>query len=375
MIDKKMTNKTCPQCLKTFTTEIPYKQVYCTHECQIKFNANKIRRNIIHQKTCLKCLRSFKTKYTHRKRCIQCSPKTKNILQKAYIDQFIKKYCEIGDYYIDGDFFYKILNVFRKKHNIIFDINNHMLGRTILYGYLKFKYNINRANRAHGKNTRKVLKGIKFNKKGVKKFGIQNIANLQPKMKINSHKDACIETSCYVGQDELLRLYNNLDKETKFKINIEEAKDVYKEIEIRMFKLNIYRKKIVKIVLTFYLSSSLTQEEICNISSLKISSVTLRTLKNLINIEKSKLKYVLLQKITKYTKITKEEIENITLKILEEEKIKSKISKKEKINPKILEEEKKKLKIKKKQEITKTIIHDLKIRNEILNFKIRNGEL
>ena len=330
MIDKKMTNKTCPQCLKTFTTEIPYKQVYCNHECQIKFNANKIRRNIIHQKTCPKCLRSFRTKYSHKIKCNACSPKTKNDFSKTCIDYFIKKYCEKGEYFISSTHFWKSFNIFSKKYHISYDINRTTSGRTYFTIYLNNKHNIKNVDSStRGQKRRKTLSGIRFNKKGITKFGITNIANI-PIDRINiTHKQVCIITSCNVGYNELIKTYNSFDSYSQQLIDLEKAQSIYKEIEKRMFALNITRKKSVKIALALYLASSYGQDTICNM--IGTTPTSMHALSNIIKLKK---------KINIETKID--------------------------TNKKIIYTE---------NQIQNQIKQTLEPRNQLLNNRIRNGEL
>ncbi len=358
MIDKKMTNKTCPQCLKTFTTEIPYKQVYCNHECQIKFNANKIRRNIIHQKTCPKCLKSFRTKYSHKIKCNACSPKAIYKYSKACIDYFINRYCEKGEFYISNKHFYQAFNSFGSKYNTTFNLNREKSGTDLLSQYMKSKHNINRADSSNrGQKRRKTLFGIRFNKRGIDKFGIRNIANMPIDNKNITHKEACIITSCNIGYNELIKLYNSFDSYSQQIIDIEKAQSTYKEIEKRMFALNITRKKTVKIALAFYLVSSYGQDTICNM--IGTTPTSMRALSNIIKLKK---------KINTETKICPtcnnsfKRIKNTHCSIACRYPHKITID----TNKKIIYTE---------NQIQNQIKQTLEPRNQLLNNRIRNGEL
>lgn len=267
--------KQCKQCNKIFPATVEH------------FYRNKRSKDELHY-YCKECSNENAVKYSHSKKAKKRIPRYRNAeINKTIITYFLKKYCEYGKYMMRYEFLYRCAT-----HFCLF-FNEHSFTRSSFTHFLKQNTRISFHTHGVGKSIRRSQKkilGIRLNSKGIKRFGVENKANLvlatkNIDNKELSHKEACLLVSCHPGQEKFRAIYEGLDDHLKTEIDYDKTMDFYKKIETYLFKKNIYRATKIKIAVAIKLGSTLSQKASANITG--TTYISLRNLLRLItaNIE------------------------------------------------------------------------------------------
>lgn len=261
--------KTCVICKKDFETS-NYNKKSCSPECKsqhIKLYYKKRNKcKPLENRTCELCGIKYNATSGVQKYCSsKCGiyrkilhykldkPKEYKIMmfKKELTEYFLKKYCELGDYIMRYDFFYSCYISFLKKYTI-------SIRRNDLTRYLKEYTNIK--TNSNTRASQRKLFGVRFNEKGMKWFGVENISNLALDKEITS-LEACIEISCKQGRHEIITLYNSLETIIQDKIDLERLLINYKQIETFLYQRNQSHRTNIKMSVALYLTTGFTQEK------------------------------------------------------------------------------------------------------------------
>ncbi len=241
----------CKICEKPFEPK-NHRHVYCSDTCS-KVVKNLRRREYYqkHKKNELDWSREYyqknKKKYkeyyqrSKKKRSENKKKKYNHIsyFKDSLVEYFIEHYCEKGYYVIQKDFLYSCFQSFVRRFKI-------RMGKHVFCKYI-YQKGVERSPVP-------IAAGLRLNQRGVKKFGIHNISNLEVDTPL-TFGAACVLVSCTPGQRDIIALFSSLDEATKTKVAIEKTLRIYRKIETFLFKINKIRASKVKMALAFYLAN------------------------------------------------------------------------------------------------------------------------
>lgn len=259
----------CEICKQDFEPHHPL-QKYCSDPCKkerIRQTAKEWQeRNYIRKTNQVRGFNKSKAEYT---------------FKRELVKYFLNTYCESGKYLMHLEFLY----------NCYLKVANHF---NIKIGKRQFSRQLHKEGFKSVSSTMGVRKkgakkeGIRLNKRGVKRFGIQNVANLD--LKAETSGEACKVVLCKPGREHIIDIYTSATLYLQNKIDLKRTLENYKRLEKFLFQFpgTNFSPQIKRAAAFYYTNkkNKITQEEVKKLVG--VSAVGFRQLWHFIENNKKK---------------------------------------------------------------------------------------